>query len=144
MLRLFVRVGAVLASLALAANAPAQTKPDLNANAALKYWRGFASLPKLDKEEQEKIIHEAATMPLTPHVKEVVKWSEASLHEMYNGAAVPDCAWCLTFEDGISALLAECPAARPLEGTACLRARLRFEDGKPGEALDDVFAALTL
>jgi hypothetical protein len=144
MLRLFTCVGAVLASLVLAANASAQPKPDLNANAALKYWRGFASLPKLDKEEQEKIIQEAATMPLTPRVKEMVQGSEGALHELYNGAAVPDCAWGLTFEDGISALFAECPAARLLAGLACLRARLRFEAGNHAEALADVSAALTL
>jgi hypothetical protein len=141
---------AVLSSLALAATAPAQgqrptgAKPDLNANAALKYWRGFASLPKLDKQEQERITQEAATMPLTPRVKEVVKWSEGSLHELHNGAAVPDCAWGLTFGDGISALFSECPAARLLAGLACLRARLRFADGDRGGALDDLFAALTL
>jgi hypothetical protein len=136
---------AALVSLGLAADAPAaDTNRDLNANAALKYWRGFASLPKLDKAEQEQIIQGAATMPLTPRVKDVVLSSKVSLHELYNGAAVPDCAWGLTFEDGISALFSECPAARLLAGLACLRARLRFEDGSPAEALDDLFAALTL
>ncbi len=145
MRRLCSFAGAALAALALTGAArPAETKPDLNANAALKYWRGFANLPKLDKEEQEKISQEAATMPLSPRVKEVVKWSEGSLHELYNGAAVPDCAWGLTFEDGIAALFSECPAARLLAGLACLRARLRFEDGNHGAALDDVFAAMTL
>jgi hypothetical protein len=148
--RLFFFAAAALVSLALAARAPAggqrpaETKPDLNANAALKYWRGFASLPKLDKEEQQKIVQGAATMPLTPRVREVVRWSEGSLHELYNGAAVPACAWGLTYEDGIAALFTECPAARLLAGLACLRARLRFEDGDHRVALDDVFAALTL
>src|SRR5258708_7672601 len=110
MLRLFPLASSLLVSAAVLAGVsrhaviaperPAAAKPDLNANAALKYWRGFASLPKLDKDEQDKIIREAATMPLTPRVKEIVTLSESSLHELHNGAAVPDCAWGLTQEDG--------------------------------------------
>src|SRR5260370_19366392 len=122
----------------------AAAKPDLNANAALKYWRGFANLPKLEKDEQDKIIREAATMPLTPRVKEIVKLAQSSLHELYNGAAVPDCGWGLTEEDGVAAIVPELTAARVLVGLACLRARLRFEEGNNAAALDDVFAALTL
>jgi hypothetical protein len=123
---------------------PADPKLDLNANAALKYWRGFANLPKLEKEEQDKIVREATTMPLTPRVKAVVTLSELSLHELYNGAAVPACAWGLTREDGFTVIIPEASAARLLHGLACLRARLRFEEGDNAGALDDVFAGMTL
>jgi hypothetical protein len=150
MLRWFSFPGPALLSLVLATNAlaggegPADPKLDLNANAALKYWRGFANLPKLEKEEQDKIVREATTMPLTPRVKAVVTLSELSLHELYNGAAVPACAWGLTREDGFTVILPEASAARLLEGLACLRARLRFEEGDNPGALDDVFAGMTL
>jgi hypothetical protein len=150
MLRLFLFPGAVLFSLALATNAlaggdrPADTKLDLNANAALKYWRGFADLPKLEKEEQDKIARDATTMPLTPRVKAVVTLSESSLHELYNGAAVPACAWGLTPEDGFIVSIPQASAARLLEGLACLRARLQFEEGDNAGALDDVLAGMTL
>jgi hypothetical protein len=155
MFRLFPLVGGVLAYAAVLAcvslqavidpdRPAAAAKADLNANAALKYWRGFANLPKLDKDEQDKIIREAATMPLTPRVKEIVKLAQSSLHELYNGAAVPDCGWGLTEEDGVDAIVPELPAARVLVGLACLRARLRFEEGNNAPALDDVFAGLTL
>lgn len=135
-------------SLALPLNAAkgqgVEPRPDLNANAALKYWRGFANLPKLDKDEQEKITQEAATMPLTPRVKEVVQLADWALHELYSGAAVPDCAWGITWEDGIGARLPEQQPGRLLAATACLRARLRFEEGHNAAAVDDLIAALTL
>ena len=139
-----------LLSLVLSTNAIAygnqvtDPKPDLNRNAALKYWRGFANLPKLEKEEQDKIAREATTMVLTPRIKAVVTLSESSLHELYNGAAVPTCAWGLTREDGFSIIIPEASAARLLHGLACLRARLRFEEGDNAGALDDVFAGMTL
>lgn len=125
-------------------NQAADPGPDLNRNAALKYWRGFANLPKLEKEEQDKIAREATTMVLTPRMKAVVTLAESSLHELYNGAAVPACAWGLTREDGFSIIIPEASAARLLHGLACLRARFRFEEGDNAGALDDVFAGMTL
>ena len=94
--------------------------------------------------EQDNIAREATTMPLTPRVKAVVTLAESSLHELYNGAAVPACAWGLTREDGFSIIIPEAAAARLLQGLACLRARLRFEQGDYAGALDDVFAGMTL
>jgi hypothetical protein len=150
MLRCSSFPGTLLLSLALATGAMAggdplaDAKPDLNANAALKYWRGFANLPKLEKEEQDKIAREATTMALTPRVRAVVTLSESSLHELYNGAAVPACAWGLTREDGFTIIIPEASAARLLEGLVCLRARLRFEEGDNTGALDDLLAGMTL
>jgi hypothetical protein len=122
----------------------AAASPDLNANAALKYWRGFANLPRLERDEQDRIMREATTMPLTPRVRAVVTLAESSVHELRTGAAVPRCAWGLTREDGIAIAIPEASASRLLLAIACLRARQRFEADSSAAALDDVFAALTL
>ena len=47
-------------------------------------------------------------------------------------------------EDGIRTRLPECQAARNLTALARLRIRLRFEEGKTAEAVDDAVDALTL
>ena len=45
-----------------AAQAP-DARPDLGANAALKYWQAFALLPTLDKD-QEKLLEKWNKVPL--------------------------------------------------------------------------------
>jgi hypothetical protein len=135
-----LRLTTVVALIAAAGAAPAADAPDLNANAALKYWRAFASLPRLDEKEQEKL----PTMPLDARAKEIVASGEAALHELHNGAAVRDCAWGLTSKDGIAARIPECQATRQLAALARLRIRLRAEEGRFSEALDDAAATLTL
>src|SRR5262249_35644276 len=42
--------------------ASADAPPDLGANAALKYWQAFATLPKLTEAEQTKLTAECLTM----------------------------------------------------------------------------------
>ncbi|HEV3144647.1 MAG TPA: hypothetical protein VGZ47_12230 [Gemmataceae bacterium] len=121
----------------------AETPGGLEANAALKYWQAFATMPKLSDAEQNKLA-EYLIKPLDAHVKEVLAQAEYSLQMMRDGAALPRCEWGTPYEEGINILLPHGSAARVLCNLACLRARLRFEEGKSKEAIDDLIAALIM
>jgi hypothetical protein len=126
------------------ATAPAGEKPDadLAANAALKYWQAFSTMPKLDEKFQPG---DVGTMPLDAKTKELVASAAYSLEQLHYGAALPRCVWAISLEeDGIRTLLPECQAARNLVALARLRIRLRFSEGKTAEAVDDAIDALTL
>jgi len=126
-------------------SARADAPPDLAANAALKYWQAFAQLPKLTDADAQKLNAEYLTMPLDADARELVTKSEYALRMMYQGAALPRCEWGMGWEEeGIEALLPQMSAARLLSTLACLRARLRFEQGQSAAALDDLVAALTM
>jgi hypothetical protein len=122
------------------ANAP----PDVGANAALKYWQAFATLPKFTHAEESKLFAEYLTMPLDNRSREIVTKAAYSLRMMHQGAAQPNCNWGLAYEEGVGMLLPHGPAARTLAVIACLRARMRFEEGHSAEAIDDLIAAATL
>jgi hypothetical protein len=117
---------------------------DLNANAALKYWEGFACAPKLTDAEQKKLRDEPLKLPLDATARKWIEESGNALREMHHGAKIPQCAWAVSYEDGITAMISHCQAARYLAGLANLRARARFEEGKSAEAVDDVLAAMTM
>jgi hypothetical protein len=123
--------------------ASADTSPDLGANAALKYWQGFASLPPFTDAEQKKL-GECLTMPLDAPARETLTKARYALLMMHFGAALPHCDWGIGYEDGVGTLLPYAKAARLMANLACLRARLRFEEGQSAEAIDDVIAAMTL
>jgi hypothetical protein len=118
--------------------------PDLSANAALKYWQAFAQLPTLTQPERNKLASECVTMPLDAHARELVTRSAYALQMMHYGAALRRCDWGIGSEEGINTLLPHADGAHVLSALACLRARLRFEEGHNAEALDDLVAALTL
>lgn len=121
----------------------ANAAPDSGENAALKYWQGFATLPKFS-EAENKIVGECVTTPLDDSVRKIVKDAEYSLEMLHRGSAIRRCDWGMTYEDGVFALLPHAPASRVLTSVACLRARLRFEAGQNVEAIDDLIAAMTL
>lgn len=140
----FVLVGSALAVRPGQAEPPGPSqKLDLEQNAALKYWRGFANLPRLSSEEQERLRKEALTVPLDAKIKDLIDKGRGALHELHNGANVPRCAWGVTIEDGMAALLPECEAARAMTTLAVLRMRQRFAEVNHG-ALDDAWATLKL
>jgi hypothetical protein len=115
------------------------------ANAALKYWRAFALIPKLTEPEQQKLNADCLTMPLDAHARDLVTSAEYPLWLMHQGAAQPVCDWAIDWEgEGIEALLPHMSAARALASLACLRARMRFEQGHTEAAVDDVMAAMTM
>jgi len=116
----------------------------LGANAALKYWQAFAALPPLSSGEQTKLNAECLTMPLDAHAREIVTKAEYALQLLHQGAALSHCDWGIGYDEGIFTREPHGPAARVLSALACLRARMRFEEGRNAEAIDDVLAAMTL
>jgi hypothetical protein len=124
--------------------APAKDGPDLGENAALKYWQAFATLPRYtDAQVQE--LGQCLTMPPDAHAREITTRAAYSLRMMNRGAALPHCDWGFgKHEEGIDVLLPHGVGARVLANLACLRARLRFEDGQSAAALDDLLAAMVL
>jgi hypothetical protein len=126
-------------------HASADAPCDLGANAALKYWQAFATLPKFTDAEQTKLMSDHLTMPLDAQARETVNKAEYALRMMHHAAALPGCDWGIDWEaDGIEVLLPQMGAARVLASLACLRARMRFEEGHRAEALDDIVAATRL
>ena len=126
------------------APARADAPPGLGDNAALKYWQAFAQLPKFTDAQEHKLREEYLTMPLDTHAREIVARSDYALRMMHRGAAIAQCDWGLGYEDGIELLLPHAQAARTLSTLACLRARIRFEDGDNAGALDDIVDATAL
>jgi hypothetical protein len=125
--------------------ASADAPSDLGANAALKYWQAFAQLPRFTDAEQTKLNAEYLTMPLDSHAKKLVARADYAFRMMYQGIALPRCDWAIGWEEeGIETLLPQMNAARVLTSLACLRARLRFEEGRDAEAIQDLTAALVL
>jgi hypothetical protein len=124
--------------------AAADAGPDLGANAALKYWQAFATLPKFTDAEQQKLNRGYQTLPLDESAREIVSKADYALRMMRRGAALPHCDWGLPVEEGLEIRLAHVNGARVLSSLAGLRARLRFEEGKNAEAVEDIVAALTL
>jgi hypothetical protein len=126
-------------------HASADVPTDLGANAALKYWQAFATLPKFTDAEQSRLMAEHLTMPLDAQARESVGKAEYALRMMHHGARLPRCDWGIGWEeDGVEVLLPQMTAARVLSSLACLRARMRFADGHGAEAIDDIVAAQTL
>lgn len=127
------------------ASAPADAGPDLGANAALKYWQAFTTLPRFTAAEQDKLVAECLTMPLDAPARGMVTRARYSLQMMHRGAALPRCEWAVGWADeGLGNRLPYLEAARLLSSLACLRARVRFEEGQSVEATKDILAAMTL
>lgn len=123
--------------------ASADAAADPGANAALKYWQGFATLPRFTDAEQKQL-GDCLTLPLDAHAREIVTRARYALDMMHRGAALPHCDWGIGYEEGVGTLLPYAAAARVTANLACLRARLRFEEGQSAEAIDDILAAMTL
>jgi hypothetical protein len=135
----------VLAVCLLVGSARAQQPaPDLNANAALKYWQAFASLPKFTDEQQKHLDAASLTTPLDERLKEIVRSSADALREMHHGAKIAQCAWAVSIEDGVAARLNHASGARQLARIAALRVRERFAEGRAKDAIDDALATATL
>src|SRR5713226_7712684 len=117
---------------------------DPNTNAALSYWQAFATLPHLTDAEQNKLTSECLTMPLDAPTREPVDKADYALQMMHRGAALPQCDWGVGSEEGIYARLPHVPAARVLCSLACLRARMRFEEGRNALAVNDILAGMAL
>jgi hypothetical protein len=136
---------AMTALVVLVGFAPADAGPDLGANAALKYWQAFATLPRFTASEEEKLMAECLTMPLDAQARGLVTKARYSLEMMHRGAALPRCDWAIGWADeGLGNRLPYLEGARLLSSLASLRARVRFEEGHSVEATKDILAAMTM
>src|SRR3954469_18311476 len=99
------------------ANAPADAAPDPapapapGANAALKYWQAFATLPQLTDAEAQELNAECLTMPLDARAREVAGRADYSLRMLRLGAALPRCEWGVGNEEGVYTRLPQVNAA---------------------------------
>ncbi|PYK09197.1 MAG: hypothetical protein DME61_07335, partial [Verrucomicrobia bacterium] len=134
---------ACLAFLVVAQPMDSARAADRGENAALKYWQAFATMPKLSDAEQNRLADYPAK-PLDAHSRETVTQAEYALQMMRRGAALRNCDWGVSYEDGVFLLLPQGSAARLLTSLARLRAGLRFEAGQNAEAVEDLVAAITL
>jgi hypothetical protein len=114
-----------------------------DANAALKYWQAFATLPTLTNAEHKQL-GDCLTMPLDARARETVAKARYALDMVARGAQLAHCDWGMGYEEGVGTLLPQAAAARLTANLACLRARIRFEEGQPAAAAQDVIATLTL
>src|SRR5262249_1872664 len=79
----------------LMGTAPANAGPDLGANAALKYWQAFATLPGFTAAEKAKLTAECLTMPLDAQARRSVTGARYALDMMHRGAKLPPSPWAL-------------------------------------------------
>src|ERR1700722_11687186 len=93
----------------------ADSLSDLGANAALRYWQAFATMPKFTDAEQNKLVAECLTMPIDGQARETLRKAEYALWMMHQGAMLPRCDWGIDWEaGGIEVLLPQMGAARVL------------------------------
>jgi hypothetical protein len=119
---------------------------DAAANAALRYFRAYAALQQSRPAaiDMVALLEKCQTVALDTRAQEFVNAAEEAMRELHHGAALPQCVWALSVEDGITADTSHRGVARTLTALAVLRARLLFQGGQPTEAVDDLLAAMTL
>jgi hypothetical protein len=114
-------------------------------NAALAYWPAFAMLPDLEDAEQaalRKAVHEFG--PINDRLTRLVRANQNALSEMYRGTRCSHCVWGTAFEQGPNALLSHLSQARELARFSCLRSRVRFEQSRHADAVEDLTATMML
>jgi RNA polymerase sigma factor (sigma-70 family) len=118
---------------------------DRKTNAALGYRQAFIALRRgLKPVGEKKLRDECLTMPLDADARQLVTKAGYALRMMHQGASHPGCDWAGGVERGIDLSFSHADGAGVLGSLACLRARLRFAEGKNAEAIDDLVAAQTL
>jgi hypothetical protein len=118
-------------------------KPDLAANAAIKYAQAFALLPSLDKE-QEKLLEQWQRIPLDAAARKLIDKSQMSRVYLHRGAMLKNCDWGLDYEDGIRLLVPHVIKARTLARLTALHARQEFEQKHWKAGAEDVTDILRL
>lgn len=115
-------------------------------NAAVIYWQAFSAMPELT-EEESKLYAEAVAGKVAasaPELQPILARYTTALSEMYRAGTVKPCDWNLDINAGPGLLLPHLQKARDLARAATLRAGARFENGQVDEAIDDVFATVTM
>lgn len=113
-------------------------------NAALQYWKAFASLPDASKEQDKAIREALESGTMDQPARELVAASGPALREMRKGAAMEQCCWGVSLEEGPNAVLPHLSKARQLARIACLRAEASFASGDASEATDNIGAVIAL
>jgi hypothetical protein len=117
--------------------------PDGGASATYEYGQAYIALRR-GLGNQDKLISECLTMPLDAHVRELVNKGAYALRMVQRGAARPRCDWARDFDCGIEVSFTHAEGAQLVSALACVRARLRFQEGKNADAIEDIVAAMTL
>ena len=119
---------------------PAAAAPE--ENAALAYWQAFAAVPAGDAqaatiEAGDKAIFNDPTLKL-------IDESAYALDELRRGARMSRCDWGMDYNRGPELRMPHLAKGRQLARLALLRARHRFEYGRPRDGVVDALAAMKL
>ena len=118
-----------------------ETPADPGANAALKYWDGFALLPTMDHEHELKLA-EWNKRPLDAATLGLMQRSELSRKYLHRGTKLARCDWSLDYDDGLRLVMPHLSKSITLARLAALHARYEFEQGHWQAGWDDVAAIL--
>jgi hypothetical protein len=118
----------------------------LKPNAAVIYWQAFASMPRLNEEEETKSLTAAKspTEPVSDDLRPIIARFDYALQELNRARGVTSCNWELNYSHGILLRMVHLDQARKLARAALLRARLRFIAKETDEAIADVGAVLKM
>ena len=117
---------------------------DLADNAALQYWKAFASLPDFSSEQTDAVREALKEGVIDGSLEKIIESSGPAFREMRKGAQINNCEWGISFEEGPDASLPHLGKARQLARLACLRAEMSFQDERSADAIDDIVMAFTL
>ncbi len=138
-----VLTAVVLLALLGSATAYGDESP-LAQNAALQYWKGFALLPEISKEQYAALRKAVKDGKVDQPTRELVAASKPSLREMRKGAAMEQCCWAVSVEEGPNANIPHLSKAREIALIACLQADASFAGGDASAATDNLGAVITL
>src|SRR5438552_8961802 len=132
----------IVCALVLNHFAHADSKPD--DNAALQYWRAFATMPTLDDYSRPKI-DTWDTVAVSDSLRTLLKTYANSIHLAHLGAAKPRCDWGISMDvDGPFTLLPYLGRGRELSLALLLQVRLDFADGKRSAGVEDLIVTFAL
>jgi hypothetical protein len=101
-------------------------------------------LPKFTDAQEHKLNAKFLTTALDAHTREIVAKADYAFRMMHRAVALPQSDWGLGYKEGIGLLVPHAQASRTLATMACLRARIRFEDGHFAEAIEDIVDAMAV
>lgn len=122
---------------------------DHSANAALKYWQAFSTMPKMGDKLEQKLklaCHEDGfDKPIDQQLANLIEKSEYALRMLSRGAEIRDCDWGIDMRaDGAETLLSHLSKARRLARLSLVRARYHFERNEVDKGIGDIVSALTI
>ena len=113
-------------------------------NAALAYWQAFVLLPKLEGKLMAARDEALKGGPVDAELAKMVDAQDGAFDQFHRGAKMSECVWGLDVEAGVEMQLPHLSRAREMAKFACLRARIRWEQDRPSDAVDDVTATMAM